>query len=113
MGVQMHQGIALEGFLQLLDQGIGLEGQKQVGHVLDADVIRAHLFQLNSQIHEVILGVDGALGIAQGYLADAVVLLGGLDGGLQVAGVVQRVKDADYVDAVFDRQAHKLIHDVV
>ena len=34
---------------------IGLIGQQQVGHILDADGVRAHLLQLHGQVHEVVL----------------------------------------------------------
>ena len=113
MGVQVYLGFALQGLLQGLHKAVGLVGQQQVRHVLDADVVRAHLLQLERQVHKVLLGVHGAEGVAQGHLADAAVLLGGLDGRLQVAGIVQGIEDADDVDAVLDGQAGELIHHVV
>ena len=38
------------------------------------------------------------------------VLLGGLQGGFDIAEVVEGVEDTDHVDAVFDGQLHKLLH---
>jgi len=69
-----------DGLLQCLDKGIGIHRQQQVGHVLDADGIRAHILQLLGQLDEVGLVVDGGHGIAQGGLHLSAVLLGGLDG---------------------------------
>ena len=111
--MQVHQGGGTQSSLQLLHQGISVVGQQQVGHVLDADVVSAHLFQLQSQFNEVFFGVNGADGVRQSNFADAAVLLGGLDAGFQVTGIVQGVEDADNVDAVLDGQTNELIYDVV
>ena len=54
--------------LQRLDQRVGLHGQQQVGHVLDADGVRAHVLQFLGQLDEVGLAVDGRDGIAEGGL---------------------------------------------
>ena len=99
--------------LHLLHQAVGVVGQQQVRHVLDADGVGAHLDQLLRELHEVILAVDRGDGVAQRRLAPAAVLLGVLDGGLQVAGVVQSVEDADDVDAVLDGLAAEGFHHVV
>ena len=111
MGVQVD-GDA-DGFLQSLHQGIGVHRQQEVGHVLDADHVRAHLLQLLGQLHEVGLVVDGGHGIAEGGLHLSAVFLGGLDGLLQIAHVVESVENADDVDAVFDGLAAEGVHHVV
>ncbi len=102
-----------DGLLQRLNQGVGLHGQQQVGHVLDADGVGAHLLQLAGQLDEVRLVMDGGDGVAQGRLHLAAVLLGGADGRLQIAHVVEGVEDADDVDAVFHALAAEGVHHVV
>ena len=110
-------GVEVDGhvhaLLQPLDQGVGVHGQQQVGHVLDAQGVGAHLLQLLGQLHEVVLVVDGGDGVGEGGLHDAAVLLGGLDGLLQVPHVVEGVEDADDVDAVLNGLAAEGVHHVV
>ncbi|SCJ62898.1 Uncharacterised protein [uncultured Blautia sp.] len=65
-------GVQVDGdghrFLQPLDQGVGVHGQQEVGHVLDADHVGSHLLQLPGKLHEVFLAVDGGDGVAEGGL---------------------------------------------
>ena len=103
----------LGGRLELLDEAVGLIRQQQVGHILDADRIRAHLLDLLGQLEEVFLGVHRADRVADGDFAVAAVFLGGLDGLLEVAQIVQRIEDADDVNAVLDGLFDELIHHVV
>ena len=102
-----------DGLLQRLHQRVSVHGQQQVGHVLDADHVRAHLLQLLGQLHEVGLVVDGGHGVAEGGLHLSAVLLGGLDGLLQIADVVEGVEDADDIDAVLHALAAEGVHHVV
>ena len=110
-------GVEVDGnadrLLQPLYQRIGISGQQQVRHVLDADDVGAHLLQLLRQLDEVFLVMDGGDGIGKGGLHHATVLLGGLDGLLQIADIVQGVEDADDVDAVLNRLAAEGVHHVV
>ena len=103
----------LGGRLELLDEAVGLIRQQQVGHILDADRVRAHLLDLLGQLEEVFLGVHRADRVADGDFAVAAVFLGGLDGLLEVAQIVQRIEDADDVNAVLDGLFDELIHHVV
>ena len=57
--------------------------------------------------------VHGAQGIADAALNMCAFLVGRLDGGLQVAGVVQCVEDADDVDAVCNGLLHEVLDGVV
>ena len=111
VGVQMdgHLDIGLE----LLHQGIGVIGQQQVGHVLDADGIRAHLLDLLGQLDEVLLVMHGADGVADAAFHPAAGLFDGLHGPLDVAGIIQGVEDAHHVDAVFDGFLAEGVHHVV
>ena len=111
MGVQVD-GDA-DGLLQSLHQGIGVHRQQEVGHVLDADHVRAHLLQLPGQLHEVGLVVDGGHGIAEGGLHLSAVFLGRLNSLFQIADVVESVENADDVDAVFDGLGAEGVHHVV
>ena len=99
--------------LQPLDKGIGGHGQQQVCHILDANDIRAHLLQFLGQLDEIILVVDGGNGVRQGGFHNTAVLLRGADGLLQIAHIVERVENADDVDAVFDGLAAESIHYIV
>ena len=89
--------------LELLDERIRVVRLKQVRHILDADRIRAHLLELHGELHEVVLVVHGALGVADRSLNLAAVLLDILHRRFHVARVVQRVENTDDVDAVLDR----------
>ena len=101
------------GFLQSLDQGIGVHGQEKVRHILDADGISAHLLQLLGQLYEIGLVVNGGDGVGQGGLHLAAIFLCGLYGLLQVAYIVQSVENTDDVDAVFNGFATEGIYHIV
>ena len=111
VGVQMDGHVHL--CLELLYQTGRLIGQQQVGHILDADGVCPHLYQFLGQLYKVSLIVNGGDGVAQSRFAPAAVLFGVPDGGLQVAGVVERIKDADHIDAVFNGLAAESFHHVV
>ena len=118
MGVQNHGNIG-QGGLDALDEVLRLEGAHGAGHILEADGLEAHLDQLLAHLHVLLHGVHRALGVGDAAGGDdvAIVLLGvglhGLQGGLDVAEVVEGVKDANDVDAVLDGQLYKLLHHVV
>ncbi len=82
-------------------------------HVLDADGAYAHLFELLYHLDELCRRVNGARGVGNGARGHCALLYGLFDGDLEVIGVVERVEDADDVDAVFDRGAHEAAHDIV
>ena len=115
MGVQ-HDGHIAHGVLDALDQVLGFEGAHGTGHVLQAQGVKTHLHQVLAHLHVLLDGVHGALGIADAAGSHGPrrrILLHGVQGGAQVAEVVQRVEDPDHVDAVLDAQLHKLLHHVV
>ena len=111
VGVQVNGNI--HGFLQALDQRVSVLGQQQVGHILNADDACAHLLQLLGHVHIVILVVNGGDGVGHSGLNGTAILDGGLDGLLQVAGIVQSVEDTDDVDTVLDGLGAEGIHNVV
>ena len=109
-------GHVADGVLDALDEALGLVGAHGARHVLQADGVEAHLLQLLAHLHILGDGVHGALGVgdaAGGHGALVGVLLGGLQGGLDVAEVVEGVEDADHIDAVLDGQLHEFLHHVV
>ena len=105
-----------DGVLDALDQVFGFEGAHRAGHVLQAQGVKAHLDQVLAHFNVLFDGVHGALGVADaagGYGPGRGVLLHGVQGGAQVAEVVQGVEDTDHVDTVLDAQFNELFHHVV
>ena len=102
-----------QGVFQLLDQLIAGVGGQQTGHILDADGVCAHLLEGLGVLDVVLVVVDGAEGVADAALNVCALVVGGLDGSLQVAGVVQCVEDADDVDAVCDGLLDEVLDGVV
>ena len=99
--------------LQLAHEVIGVQRQQQVRHILDADGICAHLLEVLGEADEVIVVMHRADGVAQRNLGPAAVLLHGLNSLAQVADVVQRIEDADDIDAVFDGLLAEFLDDIV
>ena len=99
--------------LQLLDQLVGMVGEQEVCHILDADGVSAHLLQLLGNADKIVVIVDGADGKAQRDLCPAAVLLDGLDCLAEIADIVQRVKDTDDLNAVFNGLLAEFLDDIV
>ena len=102
-----------DGLLQLLDQIIAGVGSQQASHVLDADGVCTHLLQGLGVGCKVLVVVHGAQGIADAALNMCAFLVGRLDGGLQVAGIVQCVEDADDIDAVCNGLLYKVLNSII
>ena len=98
---------------QSLDQLLCLVGDQQAGHILDADGIRAHALDLSGDVHPVLIGISVAQCVGKGDLSVAAIFLAGLYGGLQVAQVVQAVKDTDDVDAVGDGLLYEVLYYII
>ena len=111
VGVDMdrHAEHRLEGAHQFKDR----RGAHQGGHVLDGDRLAAHRLQLLRLGHELIQRVDRRNRIADRALSMGPAFHDGLDGGLDVAVVVERIEDAEYVYAVFDRLIHEAAQHVI
>ena len=103
-------GVEVDGDADLLAQGLdqlfGGVGPAQAGHVLDGQDVRAHALQLLGHADVVVerilvaLGVEDVAGVADGGFADGVGLAHGLHGRLHVGQPVQRIEDAEDVDAL-------------
>ena len=103
--------------LNQLGGGVGLE---QAGHVLDAEDVRPGIFELLGQLQIVVervlaaLGVQNVAGIADAGLGEAVGLVAHeADAGLHAFKPVQRVEDAENIDAGFGRLGHETLGQVV
>jgi hypothetical protein len=105
--------------LQGLDQLLGGEGLEQPRHVLDRQDMGTHALQFPGEIDIILervlgaLGVEDVTGVAHGSLADGAVLAHRLHGDRHPLGPVQRVEDAEDVDAALGRLLDKLLDDVV
>jgi len=102
-----------DGLLQLLHQIVAGIGGQQTGHILDADGVCAHLLQSLGVGCKVLVVVHGAEGVADAALHMSAFLVGCLDGGLQVARIVQCIENTDHVDAVCNRLLHKVLNGIV
>ena len=117
VGVQVDgdADLVLEG----LDQLLGGEGLEQPGHVLDGQDVGAHLLQFLGQVDVVgegvlvALGIEDVAGVAHGRLADGAGLAHGVHGHPHPLGPVERVEDAEDVDAALGRLLDELLDDVV
>ena len=102
-----------DGLLQRLDKVVAGIGLEQTGHILDADGIGAHLFEGLGVLNEIFVGMHRAQGVADAGLNMRALLAGRLDGGLEVARVVQRVENTQDVDAVGNGLLHEILDGVV
>ena len=83
----------LECALEFLDEVVGDARRDDAGHVLDADRVATHFFQLDGQGDERFDGMDRAGGITKFAAGVFAALDDRLDRGEQVARVVERVED--------------------
>ena len=111
VGVDLHHqsGTLLDG----LDQLVGGIRPQQARHILDADGIGAHIGVDGGFFGESFHRVDGADSIGNGDLSVDALFLGGLEGPVHVADVVQGVEDTDDIDAVSGRALDEFVHHVV
>ena len=103
----------LGGSLQGLHQVIGIVRSQQTCHILDADGIGAHVLDALRDIRPVLQGVGIAESVGKSDLCLRALLLACVHCGLQVAEIVQAVKDADDVNAVCDGLLDEVFHDIV
>ena len=86
---------------------------QQAGHIFDADGVCTHLFQRFGIICKILVVVHRAEGIADAGLHMCLFFDGSLNGGLQVAGVVQCIENTHDIDAVCHRLLHKILYHIV
>ena len=83
------------------------------GHVLYADRAYAHLLELLDHLNKLCRRVHGAGGVGDRAGGHCALLYGLFNSDLEVVGIVERVENADDVDAVFDRCTHEAADDIV
>ena len=88
-------------------------GGQQTRHVLDTQGISPHVLDLSGDVLPVVQGVGVAQGVAQRDLRMALLLVGSLHRGPQVADIVQAVENTDDVNAVGDGLLYEVFHHVV
>ena len=111
VGVKLDRN--LNGSLQILYKACSLIRSQQSRHILDADRIRAGILDLLSVVHVILMGEYLAEGVGNSYLCVTLLLLGCLDGGLEVADIVQCVEDTDNVDTICDGLLNEVLYQVV
>ena len=99
--------------LQRADQLVSRVRDQQAGHILDADGIRAHILDLAGDRLPVVISICVTDCVCQCNLSMSALFLGGADGSLQVAQVVQAVKNTDDINTVRDGLLDKILHYVV
>ena len=109
--------VQVDGHIQLVfERGhktVSVVRQEQVRHILYAEDVGAHRFELPAELDVILVVVHGTGGVRHRGLYRAARLFGRLDGGLEVARVVQRIKNTQDVDTVFHGKLAELAHDVV
>ena len=111
--MQVQLGFGTKFRFQGLDQIINVERKKQIGHILETDVVRAHIFELLAELYEIFLRIDGARRIANRGFTDAAVFFDGLHRGFEISRIVERVENTHDADAVPDGFFNKLFDEIV
>ena len=112
MRVQLDR--QLHRLLQRLDQIIGDIRHEQPRHILHTDGVRPHLLDLFGVLHKIRDIVHRAGRIRHRHLHVRTLLpLGRLDGGLEIADVVERVENPDDIDPVRHGFLYKIFHHIV
>ena len=86
---------------------------KQTGHILDADGVSTHLFDLACDVLPIFHRISIAEGIDQSDLCMCSGFLGCLDSGLHIAQIVQAVENTDSVNAVLDGLLYEAVDDII
>ena len=109
----MHVDRQIDDLLDGLDQVIGSVRAEQRGHVLDAQAVGAHGGEFLGQLNVALDGVHRGDSVAEGGLGVLAGLLDGLHRGQEVARIVQRVENAEDINAVDGHALDTLLDDVV
>ena len=111
MGVQKHR--QFEVLLQAADQLGGHRWRQQARHILDSDTVSAHICHGLGLSQEGFHIVHRADRVAQRTLGMLARLLHGFNAGFQITDVVQRIENAEHIDAVFRGLFNKRLHHIV
>ena len=111
MGVQEYR--QFEVLLQAADQLGGHRWRQQARHILDSDTVSTHVCHGLGLSQEGFHVVHRADRVAQRTLGMLAGLLHGFNAGLQIAHVIQRIKNTEHIDAVFRGLFNKRLHHIV
>ena len=117
MRVEMHG--KPEFLAQCLDQLERRVWPTQSGHVLDAQHVGTHVLEPGGEVNVVIQAVLGPIRIedvarvADRGLADRAGAAHGVHRDTHVVDIVERIEDAEYIDALASRLDGELPHDVI
>ena len=99
--------------LQSRNKLVCLLGTKQTGHILDAQGIRAELFNLARNLLPVLERISVAERIYQSDLRVCAGFLRGLYRSLHVTKIIQAVENSDSVDTVLNRLLDKAVYNII
>ena len=111
MGMQMDRHF--HGGFQAAHQLIGVERGQQTGHVLDAERVGAEIFELLGQIDKAVDAVNRADGIADRRFHMFAAGFYFTDRPFDVPHIVQRIEDAEDVDAICGGPFDEPFEDIV
>ena len=87
--------------------------KEQACHILDTDGVCTHLLDLFCGLGPVVQSVSITQSVGQSYLCMSVLFVGSLYCSLQVAEIVQTVKDTDDIDTVCDGFLYKILYHII
>ena len=93
----------LDGLLERLYELVSIVGLKKSRHILDTDRVSTHILECLCVICEILCGVDlvlGICGITDSRLNVSLFLDSCLYSCLKVAGIVERIKNSEYIYTV-------------
>ena len=111
MGVKLNGDI--NGGFDTLYEVVSIKGLEKTRHILDTNGVCTHFFKLLCKLSKTFVGVNRACGVANCRLNVAAFLLGRVDRGLEVAGVVERVEDTKDIDTVCDGFLNEIFYYVI
>ena len=103
----------LDLFLERGHEVIGLLRAHNAGHILDADGLNAQRLDLLGQLHIAFQVMNGADGVADAAGGMRATLQGLIHGHFNIADIVERIEDADDINAVFHRFADEHAHHII
>ena len=117
VGVEMNRNADL--LLQGVYQFLGRIGLEQAGHILDADGVGADVLQLLGQLYIVVQGIAGTglvhnvAGVADGCLAELILLQDLIHGDGHAGHPVQGIEYAEDINAAQCRLLDKFAHNII
>ena len=111
MGMQLDRDFD-HGF-DILDQLCGVIGGQQGRHIFDTDGICTGILAAFCVIHVVFVGEYVAGGVGNRDLSMSAFLLGRGDSGLEVADIIQSIKNTDNINPVGNGFLDEIFQDII